>query len=1029
MDEKINSHNLLLKNERLHKELLILTEVKNDLLIHKQQLDAILDNAPVEVYLKDLEGRYVRVNKQFEKNCGVKSDDLMGLLPADIFDAEVSDSTRDHDLSILSSGKAELREETIKFDNDIKPRNLLTVKFPVFNVEGNIQGLGSIVTDVTANLLTKESLRKSNALFSQAESMGNIGHWSWDLVENKLIACSDQFAQIFSMTVTEAIDYFTSTEAVINLVHPADKKYFNQSGYGPEGLTKSTEKEYRIISASGDTRHIHTFSELVFDSEGKPSHSFGTAQDITERNQALLWGASRTHILELIASDTGLSVIMEAIVLVIEQENPAMLCSILLLDDSNKRLLVSAAPSLPTFYNDVIDGIEISRSAGSCGAAAFVKERVIVEDIQTHPFWSNFKELASKAKLGSYWSEPIFATNGQLLGTFGIYHDKAHSPSESDFLALQQVADLASIAIEKKQTESILKSSENRLRLALAVTKQAWFDLNIQTGVALTSSEYAKQLGYNPVTFHGDLKGWEDSLHPDDHDAVMTSFRICLSQGTEFFTEYRRSTKGGGWLWFNTSGEITEWSSLRQPLRMVGIHTNITERKQTEKKLERNAHYDLLTNLPNRVLLADRISQAMTQCQRRNQSLAVAFLDLDSFKEVNDTYGHNMGDELLIILSQRMKEALRGGDTLARIGGDEFIAVIVDLESIEESKPVLERLLKAASEAVTLDDAVMQVSASIGVTLYPQDGVEADQLMRHADQAMYLAKQAGKNRYHLFDTEHNNAIKIQRAELDDIRSALEQSEFLLHYQPKVNMNTSEVIGVEALIRWQHPDRGLIPPLDFLTVIEGHAVSLEVGEWVIRNALKQISQWRRMGVSLVISINISAFQLQQDNFTSRLAILLAAYPDVSPNYLELEILETSELSDITQVFDTMNTCHELGVRFALDDFGTGYSSLTHLRRLPAYLIKIDQSFVRDMLEDTDDFAIVEGVIGLAKTFQREVIAEGVETIAHGEALLKLGCKLAQGYGIARPMPSEDIPEWVSNWKTNDAWQVPELLVTN
>jgi diguanylate cyclase (GGDEF)-like protein len=442
-------------------------------------------------------------------------------------------------------------------------------------------------------------------------------------------------------------------------------------------------------------------------------------------------------------------------------------------------------------------------------------------------------------------------------------------------------------------------------------------------------------------------------------------------------------------------------------------------RKISDLKLA--AHYDLLTNLPNRVLLTERLSQAMKHCQRRNQSLAVAYMDLDGFKAVNDRHGHNVGDELLAEVAKRMREALREGDTLARIGGDEFIAVMVDLENIEDSEPALKRLLKAAADPVYLGGAVIQVSTSIGVSLYPQDHVDAGLLMRHADQAMYVAKQAGKNRYHFFDTAQDNTNKTQWKSIDDIRSALDRREFLLHYQPKVNMHTSEVIGVEALIRWQHPLRGLVPPLDFLPAIEGHGVSLELGEWVIDTALSQINQWRSIGLMLPISVNISAYQLQQGNFSTRLAALLAAHPEVNPHYLELEILETSVLSDIRQVFDTMGACHDLGVRFALDDFGTGYSSLTHIKRLPAYLIKIDQSFVRDMLEDVDDLAIVESVIGLAKTFKREIIAEGVETIEHGVALLELGCELAQGYGIARPMPSGNIPEWVSNWKADDSWQ--------
>jgi EAL domain-containing protein (putative c-di-GMP-specific phosphodiesterase class I) len=306
------------------------------------------------------------------------------------------------------------------------------------------------------------------------------------------------------------------------------------------------------------------------------------------------------------------------------------------------------------------------------------------------------------------------------------------------------------------------------------------------------------------------------------------------------------------------------------------------------------------------------------------------------------------------------------------------------------------------------------------VTLYPQDASGLDQLIRHADQAMHVAKQAGKNRYRLFDTAKNNEIKSQLASIENIDAGLSNREFVLYYQPKVNIRTSEVIGVEALIRWQHPVRGLVPPMEFLPAIEGHAISIKIGEWVILSALTQISQWQGAGLNFPISVNISAYQLQQDNFTNRLAALLSTHPEVNPYCLELEILETSALSDINKVFATMSACNELGVRFALDDFGTGYSSLTYLRRLPAQLIKIDQSFIREMLEDAEDRAIVEAIIGLAKSFRRDVIAEGVETINHGRELLQMGCELAQGYGIARPMPADDIPEWISNWTANDVW---------
>ncbi|WP_438971774.1 putative bifunctional diguanylate cyclase/phosphodiesterase [Methylophaga sp.] len=455
----------------------------------------------------------------------------------------------------------------------------------------------------------------------------------------------------------------------------------------------------------------------------------------------------------------------------------------------------------------------------------------------------------------------------------------------------------------------------------------------------------------------------------------------------------------------------------------VALCTEVTQMKKNQEQLEHIAHFDLLTSLPNRTVLEDRLNQAIAQCRRKKLTLAVAFLDLDGFKWVNDTFGHEVGDELLIAVSHKMKEVLREGDTLARIGGDEFVAVLVDLDKVEDCQPVLERLLAATADPVTVDEKILKVSSSIGVTLYPDDDVDADHLIRHADQAMYIAKQAGKNRYHLFNTEQDDAVKVQRENIEAIRQALDNEQFVLYYQPKVNMRTGSVIGAEALIRWQHPEKGLLTPHEFLHIIDDHIMSVELGEWVIETVLTQISQWHEMGINLPISIsvNIAAVQLQQNNFLNKLKALLAAHPTVDPSYLELEVLETSALDNLMHTSSIMNECIALGVSFSLDDFGTGYSSLTYLRRLPASIIKIDQSFVRDMLVDPDDLAIVEGVIALAKSFKRNVIAEGVETVEHGTALLQLGCELAQGYGIAKPMPATDIVDWVTDWKPYEDWQ--------
>jgi diguanylate cyclase (GGDEF)-like protein/PAS domain S-box-containing protein len=457
----------------------------------------------------------------------------------------------------------------------------------------------------------------------------------------------------------------------------------------------------------------------------------------------------------------------------------------------------------------------------------------------------------------------------------------------------------------------------------------------------------------------------------------------------------------------------------------VALFTDITEIKDHQRQLVHMAHYDSLSSLPNRVLLADRLRQAMLQCHRRNKWLAVAFLDLDGFKEVNDLHGHDIGDQMLVAVAQNMKAALRDGDTLARIGGDEFVAVLADLDNEAECYSVLDRLLLAAQVQNVIrrksdshhPELQLQVSTSIGFTFYPQDNVDADQLLRQADQAMYQAKQAGKNRYHLFDVALDVALKSHTESIERMRLALANEEFVLHYQPKVNMATGQVVGAEALIRWAHPERGLLAPLQFLPLVENHRLGIDVGEWVIRTALAQMAHWQTQNLFLGVSVNISAHQLHQESFPRRLADLLATYPMVKPADLQLEILETSAMEDMGKVTENIHRCHTLGVRFALDDFGTGYSSLTYLKRLPAETLKIDQSFVRDMLQDADDLAIVRSVIGLAQTLRRTVIAEGVETPAHGALLITLGCPLAQGYGIARPMPSADLPAWVEQWRPN------------
>ena len=565
------------------------------------------------------------------------------------------------------------------------------------------------------------------------------------------------------------------------------------------------------------------------------------------------------------------------------------------------------------------------------------------------------------------------------------------------------------------------KQAASKLQLAANVfghTREGIIITDARGTIIDVNSAFTRITGYQPEEALGQspriLKsGRQDRAFYD----VM--WRDLLLQGHWSGEIWNRRKDGEVYAELLTISSVKDAEGAVQ--QYVALFADITEIKAHQSQLEHIAHFDALTNLPNRVLLADRLQQAMAQAQRRDQKVGVVYLDLDGFKAINDRHGHEAGDQVLIALAQRMKQGLREGDSLARLGGDEFVAVLIDLEDQAGCLPMLTRLLAACAQRVQVGELSLQVSASLGVTFYPQtQEIDADQMLRQADQAMYQAKVAGKNRYHIFDVTQDRSIRGHHESIESIRLALEQYEFVLHYQPKVNMRSGQIIGAEALIRWQHPEKGLLAPAMFLSVVEDHALAVDIGEWVIDTALNQMEIWQAAGLDMRVSVNIGARQLQQSDFVDRLKFILAKHPQVNPAGLELEVLETSALEDIAQISQVIEDCAQIGVTFALDDFGTGYSSLTYLKRLRVAMLKIDQSFVRDMLDDPDDVAVLQGIIGLAAVFRRGVIAEGVETIEHGTLLLQLGCELAQGYGIARPMPAAQMHQWAAQWQPDAVW---------
>jgi diguanylate cyclase (GGDEF)-like protein/PAS domain S-box-containing protein len=814
------------------------------------------------------------------------------------------------------------------------------------------------------------SLRDLARSLQESQRIAGLGSYTLDL-QTRIWSSSEVLDGIFGI----GPDSDHSVDGWVALIHPEDRD--NMAAYFDEevlGRNKLFDREYRIVRQNDRApRWVHGMGRLERDEAGTPVLMRGTIQDITDRK--------RTEA-DLRQSEELL------------------------------QLFIGHAPAALAMFDRDMRYIAVSRRW--CDDFSLRGS-----DILGRSHYEIFPDLPPR------W----LAVHRRALGGETIKSDEdsfERSDGSVQFLRwevrpwLTGTGALGGIIIF---TEDITarKHSESRLQLAASVFTHASEGIVISdpAGMILDVNDaFSRITGYSR----------------DEAVGQRTNLLRSGRQNKEFYANmWRDLVESGHW-----SGEI--WNrgkdgrvfpemltitavrdSAGNTQQYVALFSDISSAKKQEQELQRVALYDLLTGLPNRVHLRDRLHHAMVHAERRGSTLAVVCLDLDNFKTINDRYGHAVGDELLTTVAHRMKSKMHHDDTLARLGGDEFIAVLRDFGNPDQSLPMVRQLLDAASQAVLIGDKPLQLSASAGIASYPQaEDVDADQLLRQATQALYQSKISGKNRYHLYDSRLALSTRGHHEDLERIGVALARKEFLLYYQPKINMATGAIVGAEALIRWLHPERGLLAPGAFLPIVEGHAVALQIGEWVIETALSQMETWAHSGLMIPVSVNIAAQQLQQPDFPARLQQLLAAHPSVDPSRLEIEVLESSALPDMAQVSHVIHTCGKLGVSFALDDFGTGYSSLAFLKRLPVDVLKIDQTFVRDMLDDPEDLTIVEGMLGLATAFRRLAVAEGVETVEQGILLLRLGCQVAQGFGIARPMPASDLPGWIASWIPYPLW---------
>ncbi len=667
-------------------------------------------------------------------------------------------------------------------------------------------------------------------------------------------------------------------------------------------------------------------------------------------------------------------------------------------------------------------------------------------------------EIIGRSSRIFYISDADFATAGELypLISAGGTHRREQWLRRKDgstFWALISGRfidihhpEIGSVWIFEDMSER--KRQDERLQSALAEQRMI-FD-NTAFGIAYVTSVYLQRcndffsdmFGYPAGELAGqsvrrlfcdeetetDFTGRaEDGLRR--HGAFVGEVRVKRKDGSTFWVRGTAQRvaweQGGGAIW--VVEDISERRQAQEALLRahddlevrvaertaeletanVQLQSEIFERMQAEEKIWHIAHHDALTGLPNRSLLQDRLAQALMLAERSNVQVAVLFLDLDRFKSVNDSLGHDVGDALLNVVAAGLASVVRDIDTVCRLGGDEFVIVLGSVTGPDDAVMVAERIVEVLAKPVEVMGHSLRASSSIGISLYPDDGHDAQTLMKSADTAMYTAKSRGRNNFQFFSPEMNVAATRFFQMEQRLRQAVERDEFVLHYQPQVDVSVGRVCGLEALVRWKNPEGGLTPPADFISVAEETGLIIALGEWVLREACRQLREWYDAGwPQVTVAVNLSPRQFQQKNLVAQVRRILDE-TGVPPQSLELEITESSLMHSVEEAMAQVQALADMGVQLAIDDFGTGYSSLAYLKRFPVSRLKIDRSFVRDLCEDREDAAIVASIIGLAKTLGLEVVAEGVETAAQLAALRGEGCQLCQGYLFSKPRPAEEV----------------------
>ncbi|MGJ0517243.1 MAG: EAL domain-containing protein [Methylomicrobium sp.] len=876
-------------------------------------------------------------------------------------------------------------------------RWLETYSAPLPDHNSEVVMMLGVTHDITQRKLAEQALQESQNRLMLAIKGSNDAPWDWDLEKNRLYYSP----QWWHMLGYETDELQSDAKLWQNMVHPDDLDFIQEDLRKALNSGQSMHSvELRLRHKDGHYVPILERSFISRNKDGKVIRISGTNMDLTARRHEQNLEELRGFMLECITSSMPLPEILDAIMHKIESLMPDAHCAILLLDDSGRHLLLASAPSLPNFYKNSIDGLTTGEDMGCCGYAAITGESAIAADISRDPRCIGTRLLLEQAGLTSWWSEPIQGSDSKMLGTFAVYHRTVKEPNEYERKLIETVAHYAALTIDRKH-------SETQLKLAAKVFEQS------QEGFMITDAR-RRILKVNPAFTA--ITGYSEQEAFGKSASMLSSGRHDKEFYRNLWETIRTQNFWQGEIWNRRKNgeiypELLNISVVRDNSgnvsEYVGVFADITQLKASEAQLEFLAHHDTLTSLPNRLRLFFRLEHSIESAKRDGAQLALLMLDLDRFKDVNDSFGHLAGDQLLQLVANRLVDRVRDIDTVARLGGDEFTVVLENIAHPEDAARIAQAIIQDLSEPWSIPHTgEVLIGASIGISLYPQHGHTPELLLQQADAALYEAKEGGRNRFAFYSHELTEAAR-QRIEMEArLRRALLQNELLVYYQPQIDIATGAIVGAEALARWLDPVEGMFLPDHFIPVAEQTGLIQAVGAWILRETCRQGKEWLDKGFRPIsLAVNISQHQIRQSDICSLVADVLrdTGFP---AEYLELELTESGLMERQSYVIDILKSLREQGVRIAIDDFGTGYSSLAYLKRFPLNVLKIDKNFIDDIPDQQDDREIAATIIAMGHILGFKVLAEGVETPAQMAFLKEKGCDMYQGFLGSHPLPVEE-----------------------